>query len=72
MMDFKDYLIKNRMIVEPGKENEKPPLPNVFQSRNLLLAKAKGSIREHLQRQLLEELSKFREETSPQYPGRIV
>ncbi len=58
MKDLKEYLEEKKLILTVKEEMSKPR--NVVQSRNRLLAMVKGSIRKHLQRQIVEEIQKFR------------
>ena len=69
MMDYREYLRQRRLILELTKDADKPL--HVVQSRNQLLKIARGSIRQHLQRQILEALNKNRETMAPK-PGEII
>ncbi len=70
MKDLKEYLEEKKLILTIKEELSKPK--NVVQSRNRLLAMVKGSIRKHLQTQIVEEIQKFRKEGKPDNPNRII
>ncbi len=70
MIDLKEYLALRRQMSD-SEEDPTPP-GRVVPSRNQLLAQSRGSIRQHLQQQLVAALEKFYSETTPADPDQIV
>ena len=70
MQDYKDYLQEKKLVLKIKEEIEKPK--NVLQSRNHLLSKARGSIRQYLQQQIIEAIHRTSDEKAPQDPNQIV
>lgn len=70
MMDYRDFLIKRKLMLKLEKELSQPA--NIVQSRNHLLSQARGSLRQHLQRQLTEALQKFNSQKAPRSSREIV
>ncbi|HNV68093.1 MAG TPA: hypothetical protein PKO06_00245 [Candidatus Ozemobacteraceae bacterium] len=70
MIDLRKFLEDNKRLFDPndGVEKEKA---RIVASRNELLAKARGSLRQHLQQQLSEALRRFQEEEVPSDPRQL-
>jgi hypothetical protein len=68
-MDFRDILAEKELIKRIQEETQQPG--HILQSRNILLSKARGSVRQHLQMQLREALQKFHREEAPETPQQI-
>jgi hypothetical protein len=69
MIDFREYLKNRSLMLKMSEDAQKPA--NVVQSRNQLMKIARGSIRQHLQRQILEALHKSGQNVPPK-PGEII
>ena len=69
MMDYREYLKNRNLLIQLSEDAGKPP--HVVQSRNQLLKIARGSIRQHLQRQILDALQKNKT-AGPPKPEEII
>ena len=63
MRDYKEYLQEKKLVLNIKEEMEKSK--KVFQSRNQLLTKAKGAIRQYLQQQILDAIHRMNNEKAP-------
>jgi len=70
MRDYKEYLREKKLVLKIKEEIEKPK--NLLQSRNHLLSKVRGSIRQYLQQQIIEAIHRTNDENSPFGPHQIV
>jgi|GEM_PF-1961601 len=70
MIDLKEYLALRRQMSDSDEETTAPG--RVVPSRNQLLSQSRGSIRQHLQQQLVSALEKFYSEVTPATPDQIV
>lgn len=70
MIDLRKFLEENKQLFGPHDAVEKEKA-RIVASRNELLAKARGSLRQHLQQQLSEALQRFRDEEVPSDPRRL-
>lgn len=70
MIDLEEFLRQHKMVAD---DEQKKLLDNyrILESRNRLLATARGSLRQHLQQQLTEALRQFDSEEVPIDPMRI-
>lgn len=70
MIDLRKFLEDNQRLFEPQDQINKEKA-RIVASRNELLAKARGSLRQHLQQQLAEALRRFQEEEVPSDPRQL-
>ncbi len=70
MIDLRKFLEDNKRLFDPNDSLEKEKA-KIVASRNELLSKARGSLRQHLQQQLAEALRRFQEEDVPSDPRRL-
>lgn len=70
MIDLRKFLEDNQRLFDPQDQVNKEKA-RIVASRNELLAKARGSLRQHLQQQLAEALRRFREEEVPSDPRQL-
>lgn len=60
MMDFREFLRKENRVVD--SEKDQIDTQRVHPVRHQLLLKARGSLRQHLEQQMLEAIRRFGEE----------
>ncbi|MBF0501668.1 MAG: hypothetical protein HQM09_16130 [Candidatus Riflebacteria bacterium] len=70
MIDLKDFLKEHNMVIDAEHRAALETL-RIMESRNQLLATARGSLREHLQQQLIAAIKRFNEEPLPTDPTHI-
>lgn len=70
MIDLEEFLRQHKLVADEEK-NKLIENFRILESRNRLLATARGSVRQHLQQQLAEALRKFDSDEVPTDPRKI-
>ncbi|MBF0545136.1 MAG: hypothetical protein HQM08_11910 [Candidatus Riflebacteria bacterium] len=69
MIDLKEFLEKHQKLLNDEKNSD--DAIRIVSSRPEIMSAAKGTLRRHLQEQLLNAIKKFNDEPVPQDPMKI-